>query len=97
MLELALELGADECITTADGHEFSPGWTRSSPVREALEAMLGRAASGCHHLAARPWSPSRTISRSIIKMIEVLDDHDDVRTLQQLRTSHDALMPKLAS
>jgi len=62
MLELALELGADECITTADGHEFLTGLDTFLTVREALEAMLGAPAS-----AAITWRPktmvaSRTIS-----------------------------------
>ena len=40
MLEAALEVGAEECVTTAEGHEFLTGLDNFLSVREALEAKL---------------------------------------------------------
>src|ERR1700753_2134671 len=41
LTELALEAGADECVTNEDGHEFLTGLDTFLSVREALEAKLG--------------------------------------------------------
>jgi len=41
MLELAIELGASECVSTEEGHEFLTGLDDFIAVRDALEAKLG--------------------------------------------------------
>src|SRR5215475_5072165 len=41
MLEAALEAGADECVSTDDGHEFIAGVENFAQVRDALESKLG--------------------------------------------------------
>jgi YebC/PmpR family DNA-binding regulatory protein len=98
MLELALEVGAEECATTPDGHEFLTGLDSFLTVREALEARLGPPLS-----AAITWRPKSMVAvkdevgESIIKMIEVLDDHDDVQNVYGNYELSDALMAKLAS
>jgi YebC/PmpR family DNA-binding regulatory protein len=97
MLELALETGADECIATPEGHEFITGLDNFLSVREALEAKLGAPAS-----AAITWRPKNTVAVSdeagenLIKMIEVLDDHDDVQNVYGNYELSDALMAKLS-
>ena len=45
MLEAALEAGADECVSTAEGHEFLTSMEDFAAVRDALEARLGAPAS----------------------------------------------------
>src|SRR3954470_13988647 len=96
MLELALETGADECIATPEGHEFITGLDNFLSVREALEAKLGAPAS-----AAITWRPKNTVAVSdeagenLVKMIEVLDDHDDVQNVYGNYELSDALMAKL--
>ena len=52
MLEAALEAGADECVSSARGHEFLTGIENFAAVRDALEAKLGAPPIGRHHLAA---------------------------------------------
>ena len=97
MLEAALEVGADECVSTAEGHEFFTGLDSFLTVREALEARLGAPQS-----AAITWRPQNTIAvpdaagESLIKLIEVLDDHDDVQNVYGNYELSDALMAKLA-
>jgi YebC/PmpR family DNA-binding regulatory protein len=97
MLELALEVGADESVTTEDGHEFLTSLDDFLSVREALEAKLGAPIS-----AAITWRPKNSVAvpdnvgETIMKMIEVLDDHDDVQNVYGNYELSDALMAKLA-
>jgi YebC/PmpR family DNA-binding regulatory protein len=96
MLEVALDAGADECITTDEGHEFICAIEGYAAVREALEAKLGQPAS-----AAIVWRPKDSVAvpdeagEQLIKLIDVLDDHDDVQTVYGNYEFSDALMAKL--
>jgi YebC/PmpR family DNA-binding regulatory protein len=96
MLELALEAGAEECITTDDGHEFLTGLDSFLTVREALEAKLGAPVS-----AAITWRAKNSVAvpddagETLVKMIEILDDHDDVQNVYGNYELSDALMAKL--
>ena len=95
MLEAALECGATECVSTAEGHEFLTGMEDFATVRDALEARLGAPAS-----AAIIWRPQNTVAVSddagetLMKLIEVLDDHDDVQNVYGNYEFSDALMAK---
>jgi YebC/PmpR family DNA-binding regulatory protein len=97
MLEAALECGANECVSTAEGHEFLTGMEDCATVRDALEARLGAPAS-----AAIVWRPQNFVSvpddagETLMKLIEVLDDHDDVQNVYGNYELSDALMAKLA-
>ncbi|MBV9548708.1 MAG: YebC/PmpR family DNA-binding transcriptional regulator [Alphaproteobacteria bacterium] len=96
MLELALEAGAEECVTTAEGHEFLTSIADFAAVRDALEAKLGPPSS-----AAITWRPKTSVAvpdeagESLIKLIEVLDDHDDVQNVYGNYELSDALLAKL--
>jgi len=96
MLEAALECGANECVSTAEGHEFLTGMEDFATVRDALEARLGAPAS-----AAIIWRPQNTVAvpddagETLMKLIEVLDDHDDVQNVYGNYEFSDALMAKL--
>jgi YebC/PmpR family DNA-binding regulatory protein len=96
MLEVALEAGADECVTTDDGHEFLCGIADFAAVRDALEARLGAPSS-----AAIVWRAKDSVAvpddagETLIKLIEVLDDHDDVQNVYGNYELSDALMAKL--
>jgi YebC/PmpR family DNA-binding regulatory protein len=98
MLELALEAGADECITTGEGHEFLSSIENFASVRDALEAKLGAPAS-----AAITWRPKTGVAvpddagETLIKLIEVLDDHDDVQNVYGNYELSDTLMAKLGA
>ena len=97
MLEAALDVGANECVSTADGHEFLTSMEDFGAVRDALEAKLGAPAS-----AAIIWRPQNMVSvndeagETLIKLIEVLDDHDDVQNVYGNYELSDALLAKLA-
>jgi YebC/PmpR family DNA-binding regulatory protein len=96
MLEVALDVGAEECISDGEAHEFLTSPDNFAAVRDALEARLGAPQS-----AAIVWRPQNTVAvndeagESLVKMIEVLDDHDDVQHVYGNYELSDALMAKL--
>ncbi|HYS46971.1 MAG TPA: YebC/PmpR family DNA-binding transcriptional regulator, partial [Rhizomicrobium sp.] len=97
MLEAALETGANECVSTAEGHEFLTSMEDFAAVRDALEARLGPPAT-----AAIVWRPQNMVAvldeagETLMKLIEVLDDHDDVQNVYGNYELSDTLMAKLA-
>jgi transcriptional/translational regulatory protein YebC/TACO1 len=97
MLEAALETGADECVSTPEAHEFLTSIENFATVRDALEARLGAPQS-----AGIIWRPQSMVAvpdeagETLIKLIEVLDDHDDVQNVYGNYELSDALMAKLA-
>jgi YebC/PmpR family DNA-binding regulatory protein len=97
MLEAALDCGANECVSTAEGHEFLSSMEDFASVRDALEAKLGAPQS-----AAIVWRPQNMVAvndeagESLIKLVEVLDDHDDVQNVYGNYELSDTLIAKLA-
>jgi YebC/PmpR family DNA-binding regulatory protein len=98
MLETALDVGANECVTSEDGHEFLTSMEDFAAVRDALEAKLGAPSS-----AAIVWRPQNSVAVSdeagemLMKLVEVLDDHDDVQHVYGNYELSDALMAKLSA
>ncbi len=96
MLELALEVGADEVDTNEEEHEFLCQPDDFAAVRDALEAKLGAAASS--GIFFRPQStnlvPDST-GETLIKLIDTLDDLDDVQRVTGNYEFSDALLAKM--
>jgi YebC/PmpR family DNA-binding regulatory protein len=96
MFEAAVEAGADEVISGSEMHEFVAGLENFGPVRDALEAKLGPAQS-----AKIEWRPNSTVvvgdesGESLVRLLDVLDDHDDVQNLYGNYELSDSLMRKL--
>ena len=82
MFEAALEAGADNIGFEIVGHEITCNPDSFNQVRESLEARFGVAQS-----ARLEWFPQNTLSldeeaaRTLLKMIEVLEDNDDVQSV----------------
>ena len=80
MLEAAIEAGADECDSDETGHELTCAPDDFNEVREALEKQLGTAMS-----AELAWKPNTTVevneeqAETLFKLIEALDENDDVQ------------------
>ncbi|MBS0469747.1 MAG: YebC/PmpR family DNA-binding transcriptional regulator [Proteobacteria bacterium] len=97
MLELALEAGANEVLSGEDGHEFLTSPEDFAQVRDALEAKLGAPDS-----AGFVWRPNNSVAvpdaagETLLKLIETLDDHDDVQNVFGNYELSEALMAKLA-
>jgi YebC/PmpR family DNA-binding regulatory protein len=97
MLEAALEAGADDCVSSENGHEFICAPESLADVTKALEAALGEARK-----SGLVWRPQNTISvddevgEKLLKLVDVLDDHDDVQHVYANFEVSDLMMAKLA-
>ena len=96
VLEAALEAGADDIQSSDDGHEI---WTAQESLHEvakALEASLGEPEST--KLAWRPQTPVEVgegDAETLLKLIDALDDDDDVQTVWGNYEVSDEVMEKL--
>jgi YebC/PmpR family DNA-binding regulatory protein len=98
MFEAALEAGAEDVVSGADGHEIITAPDDFAQVAEALKEKFGDPQS-----AGLTWKPSVTVdvdeekARTLISMIDALDDNDDVRSVSSNMEISDALMEKLSA
>jgi YebC/PmpR family DNA-binding regulatory protein len=82
MLEAAIEAGAQDVASGPDGHEVTTAPEDLFAVRDALEARFGAAES-----AKLEWRPNVTVpldeeqAAAVLKLVDALDDHDDVQTV----------------
>ena len=96
VFEAALEAGAEDVQSTEDGHEI---WTAIGDLHEvarALEPVLGEAEGA--KLAWRPQTMvtvNETDAATLMKLIDVLDDDDDVQTVWGNYDVPDEVMEKL--
>jgi YebC/PmpR family DNA-binding regulatory protein len=97
VFEAALEAGAEDVASTADGHEI---WTAIEALHEvgkALEPLLGEAEG-----AKLAWRPQTMVSvgegdaATLFKLIDTLDDDDDVQTVWGNYDISDEVMEKLS-
>ncbi len=99
MLEAAIEAGADEVISAGGTHEFLCKQEDFASVRDALDAKLGAAQSAA--IVWRPLNNNVAVSEehgaSLLKLLDVLDDHDDVQNVYANYEMSDALMEKLSA
>ena len=97
MLEAALDAGADECISSEDGHEFLSSVESFASVRDALEAKLGTpASSGIFFRPKNTVAVSDNVGETLVKLIDALGDNDDVQRVTGNYELSDALMAKLS-
>jgi YebC/PmpR family DNA-binding regulatory protein len=96
VLEAAIEAGADDVESGEDGHSI---WTQMDALHEvaaALEKALGEAES-----VKLAWKPSLTVevgegdAETLLKLVDTLDDDDDVQTVWGNYDISDAVMEKL--
>ena len=96
VFEAALEAGAEDVSSSEDGHEI---WTDQGSLHEvvkALEPVLGEAES-----AKLAWRPQTMVevdegdAGTLFKLIDALDDDDDVQTVWGNYEVSDAVMEKL--
>jgi YebC/PmpR family DNA-binding regulatory protein len=82
MFEAALDAGARDVESNAETHEVTCAPEDFAALGEALEKKFGAPAQ-----AALVWKPQTTVpvdeevAQSIIKLIDTLDDNDDVRVV----------------
>lgn len=82
MLEAAIEAGADEVVSDTDGHEVQTTIENFFAVRDALVAKFGEPAE-----AGIEWRPNMSVTldedkaASVLKLLDVLEDDDDVQNV----------------
>lgn len=82
IFEIGLEAGAEDIITTDEGYEIICAMENLSSVRDALSQKLGDPSE-----AKVTWLPKNTIAvdegvaKSLFKLIDILEDDDDVQTV----------------
>ena len=97
MLEAAIEGGADDVVSAEGGHEIYASQETFRDVAKALEAKFGEARK-----AAVIWKPQNTVAvddetgEKLLKLIDLLNDHDDVQHVFANFEISDALMAKMS-
>ncbi len=98
MFEAALDAGAGDVRSDADGHEILCAIDDWGAVREALEKKFGEAAS-----ARLDWRPTNAIgiegaaAESLLKLLDVLEDNDDVQRVASNFEISDETMSRLSA
>jgi len=98
MFEAALEAGADDVTTDAEGHEIDCAVDDFNAVREALEARFGPAREG-----GLAWKPRSTVpidedsAAALLKLIGALEDSDDVQSVAANFEVADEVLERLSA
>ena len=98
MLEAAIEAGAEDVVSGENGHEIYTAPERLREVAKALEAKFGEPRK-----AALIWKPQNTVAiddeqgEKMFKLIEPLNEHDDVQNVYANFEVSDALVAKMAA
>ncbi len=97
IMEAAIDAGADDAISSEDGHEITTSLEGLREVASALESRFGEPRK-----AALVWRPQTTIAvddeagEKILKLVDALEENDDVQTVYANFEISDALMAKLS-
>ena len=97
MFEAALEAGAENVESDDDGHEITCATEDYNSVVESLESSFGAPAE-----SGLIWKPQNTIevnedqAGTLIRLLDTLDDNDDVQNVSLNFDISDEIMAKLA-
>ncbi len=99
MLEGAIEAGADDVESDAEGHEVTCATDALFAVRDALEARFGPPEE-----AKLDWRPSTTVplddaerAAALVRLLDALEDNDDVQAVYSNAEIPDDVMDRLAA
>ncbi len=98
MLDAAIEAGADDVASGPDGHEIYASQTSFAEVAKALEAKFGEPRK-----AGLVWKPQNTVpvdddkGEKLLKLMELLNEHDDVQNVYANFEVSDAVMAKMGA
>ena len=96
MLEAAIEAGADDVVSGAEEHEVITSVEALREAQKALEARFGEPEK-----AAIVWRPQTTVAvddeagEKILRLIDALEDNDDVQNVTANLEISEALMAKM--
>ena len=97
VLEAAIEAGADDVTSDDEEHVIVCGFEAMNEVSKALETALGAASS-----VKSVWRSQTTVpldeekAQTMLKLIDVLEDDDDVQNVYSNFEVSDEIMAKLA-
>jgi YebC/PmpR family DNA-binding regulatory protein len=97
LLEAAIEAGADDATSSPDGHEVVTSLENLRDVAKALEAVFGEPRK-----AALVWRAQNQISvddeagEKILRLLDNLEENDDVQNVYSNATFSEALLAKWA-
>src|SRR3569623_1661961 len=97
MLEAAIDAGADDVVSSDDGHEIYTSQASLSEAAKPLEAKFGEPRKAAHI-----WQPQNNIAVSdevgekLFKLLDQLNEHDDVQNVYANFEVSDALAAKMA-
>jgi YebC/PmpR family DNA-binding regulatory protein len=98
MLEAAIDAGADDVASNENGHEVYASQENFVEVAKALEAKFGEPRK-----ASLVWKPQNTVpvddekGEKLFKLMELLNEHDDVQNVYANFEVSDALMSKMSA
>jgi YebC/PmpR family DNA-binding regulatory protein len=98
MLEAAIEAGAADVVSHEGGHEIYCAQDSLAQVAKVLEAKFGEPRK-----AALVWKPQSTVvvddeqGERILKLLETLNEHDDVQNVYANFEVSDSLMQKMSA
>jgi YebC/PmpR family DNA-binding regulatory protein len=98
MMEAAIEAGADDVSSSEGGHEIFASQETFRDVAKALEAKFGEPRK-----AALTWRPQNTVAvddetgEKLLKLIDMLNEHDDVQNVYANFEVSEALMAKMGA
>jgi YebC/PmpR family DNA-binding regulatory protein len=98
MFEAALEAGASDCASDADGHEITCAPEDFGEVNDALSERFGNPDN-----AGLAWKPQTTVpigedaAETLFNLMEALDDCDDVQNVSANFEVSDEIMEKLSA
>jgi YebC/PmpR family DNA-binding regulatory protein len=98
MLEAAIEAGADDVVSSEHGHEVYASQDNFAEVAKTLEAKFGEPRK-----ATLVWKPQNIVpidddkGEKLFKLMELLNEHDDVQNVYANYEVSDALMAKISA
>ncbi len=98
MFEAALEAGADDVVSNETTHEVYAAQDHFGSIAKALEAKFGEPRK-----ASLTWRPQNTVAvddvqgEKVLKLIENLNDHDDVQNVYANFEVSDALVNRMSA
>ena len=98
MLEAAIDAGADDVLSDENGHVVYTAQDSLAAVAKALEAKFGEPRK-----AALTWKPQNSLSvddeqgEKLLRLIEALEENDDVQNVYANFEVSDALMSKMSA
>jgi YebC/PmpR family DNA-binding regulatory protein len=98
MLDAAIEAGAEDVVSSENGHEIYTAQDTLREIAKTLEAKFGEPRK-----AALTWKPQNTISldddqgEKLLRLMTTLEEHDDVQNVYANFEVSDALVAKMSA